>query len=160
MGDMNEAADRVFEAARLYKQGVSARVVASGGSFSEDPTVPTEALAMRTVLEQLGVPAHNVLTEEQSRTTFENALRTRDALGPGQHRIALVTSAYHMPRSVMWFEHVGFDVYPVVCDVRVEPTPRRFWQWLPSPRALAHSTLAIQEHLGVLQRKVARWYSR
>jgi uncharacterized SAM-binding protein YcdF (DUF218 family) len=114
---------------------------------------------MRDVLMAFGVPEDNILLEDQSRTTYENALRTRDLLGPG-HSIALVTSAFHMKRAVALFAQVGFDVYPVSSDVRVIPENRPEWALLPSARALDDSTTAIKEYLGRLQLDVSRFYTR
>ncbi|MCQ8895682.1 YdcF family protein [Limnobacter humi] len=157
-GDLNNSGDRVLEGARLYRNGVSARVVVSGGKFGGDPNKGTEAAAMQSILQDLGVPPHNVLMDEQSRTTLENARYTRDLLGPGQHSIALVTSAYHLPRAVRLFEQAGFDVYPVRCDIRVVPEQTQFWEELPRYESLERSTLAIKEWLGRLQLHVSSWY--
>lgn len=158
-GDLNAAGDRVYTAARLYQQGVSARLVATGGKFDVDPKKGAEAPVMRDMLVAFGVPTHNILVEDRSRTTHENALRTRDILGAGGHSIALVTSAFHMGRAVALFEKAGFDVYPVSSDIRVVPEKRGFWEWLPKPRALEESTIAIKEHLGRLQFKLTRYYN-
>ncbi|HEY1059808.1 MAG TPA: YdcF family protein [Limnobacter sp.] len=157
-GDLTDSGDRMLEGARLYRRGVSARVVASGGKFGNDPNKGTEAAAMQSILQDLGVPPHNVLMDEQSRTTLENARYTRELLGPGQHSIALVTSAYHLPRAVRLFEQAGFDVYPVLCDVRVLPEHKQLWEELPRHESLQRSTLAIKEWLGGLQLRVSDWY--
>jgi uncharacterized SAM-binding protein YcdF (DUF218 family) len=110
------------------------------------------------------VPEQALLIEDQSRTTFENALRTRallgERLGEGTHTIALVTSAFHMGRSVLWFEKAGFTVYPVRADIRVLHENRKFWDHLPKPQALDESTTAIKEYLGRLQLKVSGVYAK
>lgn len=157
-GDLNASADRMYTGARLYQQGLSARVVVSGGKFDADPRKGAEAPAMRDMLVAFGVPPHNILVEAQSRTTYENALRTREMLGPGAHSIALVSSAFHLGRAVPLFSQLGFDVYPVTSDIRVVPEKRPFWEWLPKPKALDESTLAIKEYLGRLQFKLTTYY--
>lgn len=158
--DLNDSGDRVWQAARLYKQGVAPRVVLSGGQFDADPRREAEALGMKVFMLDLGVPEHALLIEDQSRTTFENALRTRELVGDGRHTIALVTSAFHMGRAVLWFEKAGFTVYPVRADIRVLHEKRRFWDHLPKPQALDESTTAIKEFLGRLQLKVSNVYSK
>mgnify|MGYP006175794151 CR=1 FL=1 len=108
----------------------------------------------------MGVPENAMLLEGSSRTTFENALRTRELLGEGARNIALVTSAFHMGRAVLWFEKAGFTVYPVRTDIRVLHESRAFWEWLPKPQALDESTIAIKEYLGRLQLKASSVYEQ
>jgi len=158
--DMNDSGDRVWQAARLYKQGVAHRMVLSGGQFDADPRREAEAHGMKVFMMDMGVPEQALLIEDQSRTTFENALRTRALLGEGTHTIALVTSAFHMGRSVLWFEKAGFTVYPVRADIRVLHEKRQFWDHLPKPQALDESTMAIKEYLGRLQLKVSGMYAK
>jgi uncharacterized SAM-binding protein YcdF (DUF218 family) len=157
--DLNDASDRLWVAARLYKQHV-APVVLSGGSFQFDPKFGSDALGMRLFMQDMGVPKKAFLIEDRSRTTFENALRTREKLGTQAKRIALVTSAFHMGRSVLWFEQLGFTVYPVLADVRVIPNERSVWEWLPRPQALEESTLAIKEYLGRFQLNFSGVYAQ
>lgn len=157
--DLNDAGDRVWQAARLYKQGVAPRVVLSGGQFEADPNRQAEAQGMQVFMLDMGVAQSALLIEDQSRTTFENAQRTRELLGENARHIALVTSAFHMGRSVLWFEKAGFTVYPIRTDIRVLNERRQFWEWLPKPQALDESTIAIKEYLGRLQLKVSGAYS-
>nr|WP_306815363.1 YdcF family protein [Limnobacter parvus] len=157
--DLNDAGDRVWQGARLYKQGVAERVVLSGGQFSADPRREAEAHGMRIFMTDMGVPDSAMVIESSSRTTFENALRTREMLGTDARTIALVTSAFHMGRSVLWFEKAGFTVYPVRTDIRVLYEQRPVWEWLPKPQALEESTTAIKEYLGRLQLKVSGAYA-
>ncbi|HEX4856511.1 MAG TPA: YdcF family protein, partial [Limnobacter sp.] len=124
--DLNDSADRLWLGAQLYKQDISRRMVLSGGLFEADPRLEAEARGMKKFMMDMGVPEEVLLIEDRSRTTLENALRTREMLGIQAPRIALVTSAFHMGRSVMWFERAGFTVYPVRADVRVIPNTRKF----------------------------------
>lgn len=156
--DLNDSGDRVWQGARLYKQGVAERVVLSAGQFEADPRREAEAHGMKVFMTDMGVPDQALLIEGASRTTFENALRTRDLLGIDAKHIALVTSAFHMGRSVLWFEKAGFTVYPVRADIRVLHEKRPFWEWLPKPQALDESTIAIKEYLGRWQLKASGVY--
>lgn len=158
--DLNDAGDRVWQAARLFRQGLAPTVVVSGGQFEADPRKEAEAPAMEVFMLDMGVPKQALLVEDRSRTTFENALRTHKMLGIDKPRVALVTSAFHMGRSVMWFEKAGFEVFPVRSDVRVLAEKRRVWEWLPKPQALDESTIAIKEYLGRLQMGAASLYEK
>ncbi|HEX4878983.1 MAG TPA: YdcF family protein [Limnobacter sp.] len=156
--DLNDSADRMWVAARLHAQGLAPTVVVSGGSFGADPHKLPEAPGMAQLLQALAVPPQAIVQEAQSRTTLENARYTLALLGGPRPRVALVTSAFHMGRSVALFQRAGFEVYPVVADLRVIPEQRDAWDHLPKPMALDESTLAIKEYLGRFQLAVAQWY--
>ena len=68
------------------------------------------------LFESLGIPRGRIETERQSRNTIENAELSKALAKPKPgERWLLVTSAYHMPRSIGVFRRVGFPVeaYPV-----------------------------------------------
>lgn len=109
--------ERVVDAAMLARRYPEARVVFTGGNGSliyggENP----EAKEAKKLLVELGVDPSRVTLEEKSRNTDENARFTAAMVHPqpGQ-RWLLVTSGFHMPRSMGLFEKAGFDVvaYPV-----------------------------------------------
>lgn len=150
--ELEAAADRVWHAARLFHAGVAPRVVASGGSNAA-VSASSEAQAMQQLLRDLGVPAGAVVLEEYSRNTRQNAEFTAQLLLPqGVRRIALVTSALHMPRAVGLFQAQGFEVIPAATDHEAR---RRFAavDWLPSADALDGSARAMKEWVG-------RWTGR
>lgn len=117
--ELNSSADRIVEAAVLARRYPQARVVVTGGSGSllldgeaDDATAPR-------LLEALGIERGRMVLEDQSRDTYENALFTRELVEPQEGETwLLVTSAFHMPRSVMLFRRAGFDVVPWPVDYR------------------------------------------
>ena len=85
----------------------------------------------------------------QSRDTFENAQAMRALLQPaGVNKIALVTQAWHMPRSRAHFERAGFEVLPAPMGL-VLPRSRPLLEWLPSAHGLQASTWVLREWLGL-----------
>ena len=92
----------------------------SGGSGQLVDGGSTEAgLAVR-LFENLGVPAGRLVTEDRSRDTDENAKLSKAIADPKPgERWLLVTSAFHMPRSIGLFRKVGFAVQPYPVDWRV-----------------------------------------
>lgn len=138
---LTESADRVWEAARLFHRGLAPQVIASGGSA----TGPTpEALAMRTFLVALGVPTAAIVLEEKSVNTIENIREIRRLVNNG--RVALVTSASHMPRALRLARIAGLDVGAFPTDWRPPADARASWEnWLPTIGALSTSTTALQE---------------
>lgn len=142
-----DAADRVWHGARLYHAGRAPLIVTSGG-FNPIHADAPEALAMGVFLRDLGVPAANILSEDRSRSTRENAAFTAALLRMrGIDHILLVTSAAHMPRALPLFEAQGLRVVPAATDHGGRA--RAGWtRFLPNARALADSGDAVKEYLG------------
>lgn len=149
--DLNDASDRIWHAARLYKQGIALRIIASGGKgpgLEGRQDIASEAVTMRQMLIDLGVPASAIVLEESSRTTRENAEFTK-TLVAGE-RVALVTSAFHMPRAYASFRSAGVAVDAFPTDFRVMPEISPDWsRWLPSASNLQRSETALKEYLAL-----------
>ena len=95
---------RCLHAARLHRQGKPCKIVVSGGRVDPDVPGPALAQAMRDFLVGQGVPAGDLMMEDQSRTTSENAALTKKLLSErGISKIVLVTSASHMQRAEYCF---------------------------------------------------------
>jgi len=144
--DLNDSSDRVWEAARLYHRGAAPRIVISGGSFLARNGGPptTEADAMLSFLIALGVPATAIVNEPKALNTIENIRFVRALVG--EKRVALVTSASHMPRALKLARRAGLNVGAFPTDFEATPLARVPWDnWLPSTDSLRLSTLAIRE---------------
>ena len=100
--DLNTHADRLVHAVALYKAGKAPVILLTGGG---PPGARTEAQQMKDILAVMGVPGKQVLLENLSRDTHDNAVYCARILkAKGMQRILLVTSAYHMRRAVALFE--------------------------------------------------------
>jgi len=112
----NAAAERVMVLPALARRFPDASIVFTGGSGSVLNQTDKGAKGVVDYLEQIGL-SERVLLESQSRNTFENAHLTAQKLGGvPQGTWLLVTSAFHMPRSVGVFEHQGWRVIPYPVD--------------------------------------------
>lgn len=110
------AADRLLAPADLARRFPNARIVFTGGSASLLSTEAREADYSAPILETAGIAKARLILERESRNTYENAIFTRQLVMPKPgERWLLVTSAFHMPRSMGIFRKAGFDVeaYPV-----------------------------------------------
>jgi uncharacterized SAM-binding protein YcdF (DUF218 family) len=117
---IRNAADRITATAALARQYPNARIIFSGGSGSLISNEAREADYAGAVLESLGVPRARLMIERRSRNTQENAEFSKEMASPKPgERWLLVTSAYHMPRSVGLFRKAGFPVEPYPVDWRV-----------------------------------------
>ena len=123
--------------------------------FSEgkgyDMTTPaTGAQAADRLWRALGVPPDRILLESASVDTRTNALGTA-ARFKGEP-VILVTSAFHMPRSMLSFRKAGMQPIPAPTDYLAKRTALTWPDFLPSAGALETSTLALHEAVGFL------WY--
>lgn len=111
------ASDRFIEANSLFHQGIIKKIIVSSGSASLLQNEPGEADFLYTELLKAGVPAKDILIENKSRNTFENATfskRIIDSLhlkGP----YVLISSAFHLPRALRVFNKAGLNVVPYPC---------------------------------------------
>jgi len=145
-----EEGERVVEAVLLAKRYPSARIIFTGGSGSLFRETSTEAAEAKKLMTQLGVDPARVTLEEKSRNTEENARFTAALIHPEpSDRWLLVTSAFHMTRSMGVFEAAGFHVvaYPVAYRT---PGPGRDLPWDSSPaNNLRVFETALREWIGL-----------
>ena len=140
--EMSAAADRVWQAARLFKAG-KAEMIVSTGVEARDCTLP--------LLKDFGIEEDKVSflaaknTEEESKTVAKLGLR----------RILLVTSAWHMKRARLMFEKFAPEVEVVCAPTDFEQTlfaPKSFsfMVVLPDANAFIVNSTAFHEWLGIV----------
>ena len=98
---------RVKAAARAYREGYSDIIVACGGT-TENHKI-SEAEVMQALLLEEGVPQECILLENKSQITIENMRFAANVLGGAKgKRVLVVTSDYHVRRSVLTAMRAGF----------------------------------------------------
>ena len=158
---LNEAAERLTYAAQLYHDGKAPVVLVSGGNLPFSVNEESEADTMAEVLGQLGVPSEAIWLEEQSVNTYENGLYSSEILeNAGISHILLVTSAKHMPRSVLIFQKQGLTVTPAPADFdyvqneeNLENNPNfllaTLFRFLPQAEDAHLTAEALKEYIGI-----------
>jgi uncharacterized SAM-binding protein YcdF (DUF218 family) len=112
--------DRIIAAAALAHRYPNARIIFSGGSANLISNDAREADFAGAIFESLGIDKSRLIMERRSRNTLENAEFSKALVAPkADERWLLVTSAFHMPRSVGLFRKAGFAVEPYPVDWRV-----------------------------------------
>jgi len=141
---------RLQYAAYLHRQ-TGLPILVSGGLWGGD--VEPEAGFMARILQRdFDVPV--AWQEDQSRTTWENALNSYRLLKPqGITRILLVTHAWHMPRAMYSFRSAGFDVTAAPTQF-ISVSEIDAIDFIPSASGLYVTTFMLHEWLGSL---VYRW---
>lgn len=115
--NLSEHGERVIHGYILSKRYPDARLVATGGSGLMIKPPLLEAEITKDLWLELGADADAIELEDQSRNTHENAMFTKAMVDPQPGETwLLVTSAFHMPRSVGIFREQDFPVIPYPVD--------------------------------------------
>ena len=148
---VNEAAERVMEGLLLARRLPGTRVIFTGGDGTISQRDGSAAGSVSDFLAAAGIEPQRIVLEDRSRNTYENALFLREMLAPKPgERYLLVTSAFHMPRSVGAFRQQGFDVLPWPVDYRTRG-PQDAFEWLGGiTGGLERVDLAFREWVGLL----------
>jgi len=149
--EFNQSGDRMVEALRLALTHPEAKVVIAAGPAALAPEQEPEAYAALRFFTAFGIAANRLVLDDKSRNTEENAQFAKALAGaaPGQVWL-LVTSAFHMPRSVGLFSKAEFAVVPWPADylasgaegIRLKPDQ--------SPENIVVSSTALREWAGLL----------
>lgn len=91
-----------------------------------------------------------IFLEEKSLDTYQNANYITSLLPPNS-TIALVSSAYHLPRAKLIFEHFGFEVLPIGTDYKLDYPLNLGWRdFLPSMDGLQKNFIILHEIIGIM----------
>ena len=112
----NRAVDRLMQAITLYRDRKIKRILISGGSGSILEKNALESVILKDYLIKFGIPDSVILVEKYSKNTHENAVYSKQILDSlhTQGRYLLITSGFHMPRSLKCFKKVGMEVTHIV----------------------------------------------
>ena len=137
---------RVVTAVRLHKM-LNIPIILSGGTVFKH--MEPEPPIVRRFLMDLGIPDSAIIMEDKSLDTSQNAKNSqRICLKSGYKNPILVTSAFHMKRSVMEFKSLGMEVIPF-------PTGLHSWKnrpygWIDFlPGNFGGVSTAIKEYLAL-----------
>ncbi|MFD2999620.1 YdcF family protein [Pontibacter toksunensis] len=153
----HKGADRFLHPLQLYRMGKVEKFLVTGGSGRVLAGFVPEAEQVEKVLLMAGVPEEDILTEGNSRNTHENAVNTAGLLEqhPEWQDLLLVTSAFHMRRSVGCFEKAGVHTTPFSTDFYASErrlTPDEII--IPSISAFSNWHLLIHEITGFVVYKI------
>ena len=151
---LNDAAERMTAVLPLLLRNPELTIVFTGGEGRLMEEGATEAQRAQMFFDSQGIAAGKVLYESASRNTYENAVLT--AQMPGMDITKpwlLLTSAWHMPRSMATFVKAGWNVTAYPVDFRTgDPTP---WTEYSLVRGAQRWQLALHELLGLLMYRLA-----
>jgi len=165
--EVSEAGDRVLYGAKLYRDGKAPLVILSGGRIRWRGGSGSEADDMAELMLSMGVPRSAIIEEPDSLNTYENARNVKGILDrEGIDRVLLVTSAFHMPRSMAIFRKQGIEAIAAPTDFLIaddffEATNQTgagaILSIVPSAENLAVTTKAMKEYIGAIVYRLRGW---
>lgn len=148
--ELGASGDRMVEALRLARLYPDKPVIVSGGEASLIGLTEGDASIASRFFSSFGIPANRVVLEDKSLNTHENAVLSKAVMERyGEGDWLLVTSAFHMPRSIGAFRVQGIEPVPWPVDYKTAGT-ESFAVGRDDPtEALVETNLAIREWIGL-----------
>ena len=149
--ELMNSVERLTDSILLFKEKKAPWILTTGGSgilfYQQNP----EAELAKKFLVQMGIPGEKILTEIESRNTAENVIKTATILREKKMRtVILVTSAFHMKRTLALFKNQGFEVTAFPTDYRALQNIISWEAIVPSVGALDTTTIALKEWIGII----------
>ena len=150
----DSARARLMEGVRLARLLPDTKLVVSGPRMSgpgapADETSQTHARVLADAAVELGFPRDRILEIDTARDTAEETVAI--AKLAGKKRVALVTSAWHLPRAMKLARHAGLNAVACPSDYlgRSNPDfPLIAWMTWDAD-SLNNSTKAWREYIGL-----------
>jgi uncharacterized SAM-binding protein YcdF (DUF218 family) len=151
-GFFNGAADRFIQALKLLSTGKVSHLVISGGNGNLLHSNFRESTWVKAQLKLFKVPDSCILIENKSRNTIENAAYSKTLLANShlQPPYLLVTSAYHMRRSLGIFKKANIAIIPYPCNYIAGNGKFSADEFIPDVDVLPKWNLYIKEVIGSL----------
>ena len=141
----NASTKRVLEGILIHNSIKNSKIIFTG--YGGDTNIPT-AIMNKILAIQLGVNEEDMIVNGIPKDTKEEALFTKTLVG--EEAFVLVTSASHMPRSMMLFKSLGMN--PIAAPTYFKKDNTTYF--LPSSGSLESSRMAIHEYIGMLWAKI------
>jgi len=150
---LHEAAERITKALEIYKKNPRVIILFSGFSGSFKPEGWSESDTVRKFFIDQGVREENLIFENQSKNTFENAKYSKKILEDKKGNWGLITSASHMVRSFMVFKKNGLILEPISVDYKTG-TSKVFWLDFSFYRGINLWNILLHEITGIIHYKL------
>jgi len=116
---VNDAAERILASVALARRFPHAKILFTSGSGNLFDQKHRSADVAKKLYAELGLDSARLVLESESRNTAENIAHSKALVQPAKEETwLLVTSAFHMPRSVGIFCRQGWSVIPYPVDHR------------------------------------------
>lgn len=148
--ELNQSADRMVETLRLALEYPDMNILVSGGDGSIGGAFEGDAVTAARFFAAFGLASERLVREEASRNTQENVANSKVLLEEqGLRNCLLVTSAYHMPRSLALMNKAGITVTPWPVDYRTTGEERLRLDFTQPTLNAQLTATALREWLGL-----------
>jgi uncharacterized SAM-binding protein YcdF (DUF218 family) len=148
---LNDAGERLVAMADLARRFPDARVLFTGGAGVYSNAPFPEGEVVRLKLSELGLPAGRIMFETRSLNTHDNAAFSKPLMQPKPSETwLLVTSAWHMPRSVGIFRAQGWNVVAYPVDFRTAGWADSLRGFSSVSDGLRRTEVAMREYVGLI----------
>ena len=151
--NFNKNADRLMDAEQLYHKGIIKKIMLSGGNglLINDGYIESEA--MRDYLLANKIPSNDIIIENTSRNTIENAVNSTKILKEkyNEGTFLLITSANHMRRAQLCFDKANLQTTAFPTDCTTSYRSMRYdYMLFPRVEALERWQNLIHEWIGYI----------
>jgi len=155
-GYFNGSADRFIQGVKTLLTGKATHIMITGGNGSLFPGGFSEANWVKTQLAAFKIPDSLTLIESRSRNTIENASFSKTMLQKAGLKppYLLITSDFHMRRSLMIFQKQGYDVVPYPCNIMAGHNDFSFTDLVPDGSSIGGWEIYLKEMVGYV---VDKW---
>ncbi len=149
--------DRMIQAVELYRRGYIKKIIFTGGSGRLLHPEMKEGNYIKRYLLYMGVPQKDFFIESESQNTRQNALFTKELLNKENitGNFLLITSAFHMRRSLACFNKVGISSEPYSTDRYAGPHRFEFdYLFIPESSIISDWNIFLKEFVGFITYKI------
>ena len=156
-----ESIERLFYGVKKYKELVKkVPVIFSGGVGNPFFDIQDKRQIVKGYVKIMGIPEKDIIVEANSRNTFKSAVEVKKILDKKfpdvtEHKIILVTSAIHMPRSEAVFKKQGFKIFKFPAGYNTGSMNYNPLDFIPDAGNFRKSTDAIYEWIGLAYYKLS-----
>ncbi len=141
---------RMIDFVDLSRKYPKAKLIFSGGSGNIYDPKRKEADDAKAFLEMIGIDTHKIIFERNSRNSYENVKYSKELIQPKEGEAwLLVTSAFHIPRSLSIFKQQNWEVIPYPSAPKTDGE----YRLLPQPFSVLGNFLmlqiALKEFIGI-----------
>lgn len=152
-----ETADRLLQAVDLYFKHKISKIILTGGSAKIFVEEKKEADFTKEFLINMGIPESDIISENSSKNTYENAVNTSRLIDIGKHKVLIITSSTHIYRSAKCFAKLGIkaDIFPVDYEIQEKPSIGDIL--IPDTNVFSKWTKLIHEFIGIISYKMKNY---
>ncbi len=153
----NDAYKRAIWGLMVAKQTNLPLYFSGAGTYKKYTEADAFMDSINEIKNNLGIDGISLHVETKSLDTYQNAKFSKQmflAKGIKKPAIYLVTSAYHMKRSIKLYKYFGFEVIPAATGFKISNRPKTSWDYLPNIGAFNKSYTALHEYAGLLSLKL------